>query len=127
MAQGSEGSRLRRAIVPLVATAAAGLAAPLLFAGPARVGVLAGVLCALSGTAAAFSLLSLASARGNKMVLGALVAAFLLRVLLVGAGLLVTRFARGDLLVFTAAFFAMYLTHQAIELSAVTRRAEGQA
>jgi hypothetical protein len=113
-------------------TTALGAAAPFMLEGAVRLGAGAGVATGALASATALALLAAAFDRGLKLVLGALVVGFLLRMLLVAAGVLVAHAMGGDLLSFAAAFFALYLAHQAIELAVVVRHArpqpaEGQA
>jgi len=95
--------------------------------GPTRVGALSGVAVAAVASASALFLLALAFDRGIKLVVGALAAGFLLRMMLVAAGILLAIALRGDTLAFAVAFFALYLAHQAIELTVVVRRARPAA
>lgn len=106
--------------------------APFLLDGAARTGVVAGVVTGAFASLCALGLLSLAFDRGMKMVLGALAVGFLLRMLLVAAGLLSSMALGGESLAFVAAFFGLYLAHQIIEFTVVVKRsrsvpAEGQA
>lgn len=107
-------------------TLVAGLA-PLALAGEARTGAATGVAVAALASASALALLGLAFDRGLKLVLGALVSGFLLRMILVAAGVLVARALGADPLAFVGGFFALYLAHQAIELVVVVRHAPPQA
>lgn len=95
--------------------------------GASRLGAGTGIVVGAVASASALSLLALSFDRSLKLVLGALVAGFLLRMMLVAAGVLVAHALGGDLLSFAAAFFALYLAHQIIELAVVVRRARPQA
>ncbi len=116
-----------KSLVLFALTTAVGGAAPFLFEGPARLGAGAGVAVGALASASALGLLALAFDRGVKLVLGALVVGFLLRMMLVAAGVLVAHALGGDPLAFAAAFFALYFAHQVIELAVVVRRARPQA
>jgi hypothetical protein len=111
------------------ATTVAGALVPLALAGAARTGALAGVVAAALASATALVLLALAYERGTKLLMGALAAGFMLRMLVVGAGLLSALALGADLMAFAVAFFALYLAHQIIELAVVVRAraAEGAA
>lgn len=108
-------------------TTGVGVAAPFFFEGPVRLGAGTGVAVGALASASALGLLALAFDRGLKLVLGALVVGFLLRMMLVAAGVLVAHALGGDPLAFAAAFFALYLAHQVIELAVVVRHARPQA
>ncbi|MGC4122766.1 MAG: hypothetical protein QM765_50975 [Myxococcales bacterium] len=108
-------------------TTGLGVAAPFFVQGPARLGAGTGVVVGAIASASALGLLALAFDRGLKLVLGALVVGFLLRMMLVAAGVLVAHVLGGDLLAFAATFFALYLAHQIIELAVVVRHARPQA
>lgn len=121
--QSATRSLFGRSAALFAATIALG-AAVLLALGPgARAGAAAGLVASALGSAVALALLAAAFDRGLKRVLGALVAGFLTRMLLVAAGLLVSGALEGEPLAFAAAFFGLYLAHQAIELTVVVRRA----
>ena len=111
------------------ATTVAAALVPFALAGPVRLGALAGVFAAAVATATALVLLTLAHGRDTRLLLGALAAGFLLRMMVVAAGLVAALALGADLLSFATAFFALYLAHQAIEVTAVlrARAAEGAA
>ena len=106
-----------------------GLAAlvPAALSGAVRLGAGAGLAVAAVASASAIALLALSIDRGIKLVLGALVVGFLLRMLMVAAGLLLARSLGADLLAFACGFFALYLAHQLIEVVVVVRRAGSAA
>ena len=112
-------------------TGAAALCA-LFQGGSTRTGAMAGVVAAAVASASALWMLALAFDRGMKLLLGALAAGFLLRMVLVAGGILSAIALQGDPMAFAVAFFALYLAHQTIELTVVVRRsrpaaAEGNA
>lgn len=103
-------------------TTALGAAAALSVAGASRAGALSGVAGAAISSAVGLTLLTLALPRGLKQVLAAVGISFLLRMIVVAAGLLVAKATGGDLLAFCIGFFALYLAHQLIEIAALSRR-----
>jgi hypothetical protein len=125
-------SVFRRSLGLFGLTTALAAGVPVLLDGAARLGALTGVVAGTLASATALGLLALAFDRPVKLLLGALVVGFLLRMLVVGAGILIAVHLGGEPLAFVAAFFGLYLVHQAIELTVVVRRtrtvsAEGQA
>lgn len=98
-------------------------AVPAVLHGPARVGAAAGVITAALATALALGVLQFTARRDIKQLLVGLVLGFLIRMALVAAGLLIARALGGDLLVFAAAFFGLYLAHQFLEIAVVAKRA----
>lgn len=121
--QSATRSLFGRSAALFAATSAVGAAALFSLGSGARAGAAAGLIASALGSAVALALLAAAFDRGLKPVLAALVVGFLTRMLLVAAGLLASGALGGDPLAFTAAFFGLYLAHQAIELTVVVRRA----
>ncbi|MGI5863206.1 MAG: hypothetical protein ACOX6T_14260 [Myxococcales bacterium] len=103
---------------------ATGLAAvaSVLLAGPSRLGAMIGVATAALSTGSSLGILKLTFHGGMKRAIAGLAVGFLLRMLMVAAGLLVALSAGGEPLAFAAAFFGLYLAHQSIEIAMLSRR-----
>jgi F0F1-type ATP synthase assembly protein I len=100
---------------------------PALLQGPARVGAAAGVITAALATCVALGALKLTISRDIKQLVAAISAGFLIRMMMVAAGMLAARALDGDLIAFTAGFFGLYLVHQMSEIAVVSRRARADA
>ncbi len=123
--EGQEIDVFGRSLGWFVATALAACVAPLFAAASLRSGIWSGVACAAVGSAVGLALLHLVGSKNptTQKVLGALVATFLLRMMLVAAGILVAHALKADLAAFCAGFFGLYLVHQVIEIVVIARRA----
>jgi hypothetical protein len=117
-----EKRALFRRSLPLFATTAAlALMAPFLWEGPVRTGALAGSATAIAASALALLLLKATYSRGNKQMLAGLVGGFIGRLVLIAAGLLTAHALRANLFAFCASFFGLYLAHQVIEITMLSR------
>ncbi len=115
---------MKRSFALFGLTTALGAAAALSVAGASRAGALSGVVGAAISSAVALALLTLALPRGLKQVLAAVGVSFLVRMIVVAAGVLVAKATGGNLFAFCIGFFALYLAHQLIEIAAVSRGSE---
>lgn len=119
----SKQSPFKASVALLVLSTLVGCAALLAVHGAARAGAAAGIAVGVLASGTALAFLALAFNRGIKLLLGALAAGFLVRMLLVAGGLLASLALKGDVMAFAVAFFALYFAHQAIELTLVVRAA----
>ena len=117
----------RRIVLLTAATTALAAVVPAMLSGEARVGALVGVLTAAVSSAVALILFKISSSKGIQQALAGQVIGFLGRMLLVAAGLLVSKAVSGDLLWFAGLFFALFFTHQTIEITALMRLAAQQS
>ena len=122
---GSTTSRLilGRGVGLCALTTALAALAPVLLAGPSRLGAVIGLATAALATGSSLGILKLTFHGGMKHAVAGLAVGFLLRMLLVAAGLLVALSAGGEPLAFAATFFGLYLAHQSIEIAMLSRSA----
>jgi hypothetical protein len=87
-----------------------------------RVGAGLGVGTAALSSALTLGFLQLTWRRALKQVIASLAVGFLLRMVMVAAGLLTALHLGAEPLAFAAAFFGLYLVHQTVEIGMLARR-----
>lgn len=115
-----------RGLAWLALTAAATAAAALLWHEGSRGDAFLGIAAAGAGSIVYLILMRSSLCRSTRHLFRALTAAFLVRIVLVAAGLMTTIRTGGDPLAFCTGFFGLYVTHQLVEIVRITKRTSSE-